>query len=129
MSVPCTRRPVSVRLTRGLGGRLGASETQVLNRRPVSSGLTKLLPVSALGEAIRRLEVATSGYGSLHLTVGGHWAACSWLYTEVSTEPRHFPKSEDTNSCVIVASGSLLNLGGARPSWGFSHCLLPSAGL
>lgn len=76
-SVPFTRRPVSVRLTRGLGGRLEASETQVLNRSPVFSGLTKLLPVSALGEVVRRLEVATSGYGSLLLTVRGHWAACS----------------------------------------------------
>lgn len=75
--VPFTRRPVSVRLTRGLDGRLGASETQVLNGRPVSLGLTKLLPVSVLGKAVRRLEVATSGYGSLHLTVRGHWAACS----------------------------------------------------
>lgn len=33
-----TRGPVSVRLTRGLGQRLGASEIQVLNRRPVSLG-------------------------------------------------------------------------------------------
>lgn len=75
VSVPFTRRPVSVRLTRGRGGRLGASETQVLNRRPVSSGLTKLLPVPALGEAVRRLEVVTSGCGSLHPAVKVHWAA------------------------------------------------------
>lgn len=78
------RRPVFVRLTRGLGGRL---ETQVLNKRPVSSRLTKSFPVPALGEAVRRLEVVSSRYGSLHLTIRVHWAVGSWLYTEVSTEP------------------------------------------
>lgn len=115
------RRPVFVRLTRGLGGRL---ETQVLNKRPVSSRLTKSLPVPALGEAVRRLEVVTSRHGSLHPTIRVHWAAGSWLHTEVSTEPGRFPRSEDTSSRVRVASGSLLNLGGARPSLGSSHCLL-----
>lgn len=122
VSVPFSRRPVSVRLARGLGGR---PETQVLNRRPVSLGLTKPLPVPALGEAVRRLGV-TSGSESLHPTVRVPGAACSWLHTEVSTEHCHFPRSEDTSSCVRVASGSLLkNLGGARPSWGPFHCLLP----
>lgn len=62
-----------------------SGETQVLNGRPVSSGLTKALSVPALGEVVRRLDVATSAYGSLNCTVRDHWAACSWLHTEVFT--------------------------------------------
>lgn len=62
VSVAFTRRPVSARLTRILGGGVGVSETQVLNRRPVSLGLTKPLSFPALGEAVRRLEVVTSAY-------------------------------------------------------------------
>lgn len=129
MSVPFTRKPVSARLTRVLGGRLGADETQVLNGRPVSLGLTQALSAPALGEAVRRLNVATSAYGSLHCTVRGHWAACSWLHTEVFTEPCLVSRLEDTSSCDRAASGSLLSLAGARPSWVSLHCLLSGAGL
>lgn len=73
MSVPPMRRLVSARLlTRALGGRLGVSETQVLSRRHVSSGLTKPPSVPALGGVIRRPEVATNASGSLYPAVRGH---------------------------------------------------------